>query len=288
MNKLAIALLSLCFLTIVSCQKETNDQPDNQLSADTLLLRVISYDTINPHEHVSVTEFFYDDQDRVTETKYSIVDTLNGSAVLRDQFSLQYAYTGTDKKPFKTSGWTRYLYTDWDVYHFYDNKGQVIRDSLGDSDGSKVLGQYHYAGDKLTISSISFDGSGQIFLETKDSLYFAGGNVSKAFLEIPMTQEEETAFDYFYDDKINPLSKLNIAIIGFDKFPPIDKFWELPFGLSKNNIIRRLGHSRIPGSPIITQTWKFTYNKNNLPVYGVFERVGHPDEGLRVRYEYTK
>jgi hypothetical protein len=289
MKQLFTVLACISLVGFVSCQKDITDQLTQETNpADTLLSKVLTYDTTAPGKNMTLTEFMYDNQKRVTEIKDIYFDSANGSTTIHDQVSTYFYYNGTDKKPYKSYGWTRYVYADVDVFHFYDDKGRPIRDSIGAPDQSYLLARFHYTQDKLVITSTFYDENDLAMGAFSDSCYFVAGNMSKAFISFSLTQLNETAFEYTYDNKINPLSKLNIAAcLGMDKYTTLDKFWILPSGFSKNNIVKRLGYEDYPGGQSYLTEYKFTYNDNNLPVFGIFTVNGVDREGIRTVYEYT-
>jgi hypothetical protein len=290
MKQILTALICTGLVTFISCQKEVGEENTLQSKAtDTLLSKILVYDTIHPGKDMNLVEFIYDAQDRVTEIKDIYFDSAGGGISIHDQFSTYFYYNGSNKNPYKSYGWTRYLFAEYEVFHFYDGQGRLILDSLGAPDQSYMVNQFKYTQDKLAVASSVYDSNQQlVFTEDSDSCYFVGGNVSRAFTLYPLTQEQEDIFEYTYDDKVNPLSKLTIAgCMGVDKFAPLDKFWVLPWGFSRNNIVRRVSYSSTMGGSYVKE-FKFTYNEYNLPVLGVFSFAGHPDEGIRVRYEYTE
>lgn len=289
MKQILTTLLCVTLIGLISCQKDINEElPLNADSADTLLSSILVFDTITPKNDLTLLEFIYDDQKRVTEIKETNFDSTNGSITIHDQYSDYYYYHGNNKNPYKSYGYTRYVYGDYEVFHFYDDKGRLILDSLGAPDQSFMLNHFDYSADKMVLTSSIYDENGDLFSEYSDSCFFAAGNVSKAFIYFPLTQAGEVAFEYTYDDKINPLSKLNIAASqGMDQFAPLDKFWFLPFGYCRNNIVTRLGYSDYPGGTPYTREYNFTYNSNNLPVYGVFKVDGNDQEGIRIALQYT-
>jgi hypothetical protein len=289
MKQLFTALACISLVGFVSCQKDVTDELTQETNpADTLLSKILVYDTIHPGKDMLLVEFIYDNQKRVTEIKDTYFDSANGSTTIHDQYSTYFYYNGTNKSPYKSFGWTRYVYDDAEMFHFYDGIGRPLRDSIGAPDQSYVETRFRYVQDKLVITISYYDENHLLMGENSDSCYFAAGNVTKVFIAFPFNQYNETAFEYTYDNKINPLSKLNIAVcLGMDKYVTFDKFWILPSGFSQNNIIKRLGYATYPGGQSILKEYKFTYNDNNLPVLGVFTEGGVDREGIRTVYEYT-
>jgi hypothetical protein len=290
MKPILTVLVCAGVIIFTSCQKDiTEELKPPPHAADTLLSTILIYDTATPGRDMNLVQFIYDAQDRVIEIRDIFFDSTNGSMSIHDEFSTFFYYNGSDKKPYRSYGWTRYLFTEYDVYHFYDAQGRLILDSLGAPNGAYMVNHFNYTQDQLVVVSSTYDANQQLVIhENSDSCYFAGGNVSRAFTEYPVTLQREDIFEYAYDDKVNPLSKMNIAVcMGVDKYAPLDKMWVLPWGMSRNNIIKRVSNSSSLGMSRTTE-YQFTYNENNLPVLGVFREIGLTNEGIRARYEYVK
>lgn len=286
MKPILTAILACISIYLISCQKDVdNDLPPQPIPGDTLLSRILVYDAVSPH--ASLMQFLYDDQDRVTEIKEIVFDSVGGVMNIHEQYSTYFYYNGADKKPFKSYGYTKYIYGEYEVFHFYDDQGQRILDSIGAPDQSFMLAHFNYAPAKLVIGSSYYDENGVLIEQLTDSFNINKGNITSAFIPFPFTQDNAVAFDYKHDDRENPLSKLNIApCLGFDKFTLFDKFWVLPFGTDRNNIIKRVAYAGTPLSTTGFKEYQFTYNDNNMPVTGKFLVNGQDTEGIRVVYEY--
>src|SRR6185369_9921554 len=100
---------------------------------------------------------FYDDQKRVKETRGLLVDTINKQAVVIDSSSYWYYYNGNDKNPFKTVGAVNLLPNDdAETYHFYNQLGLLIRDSLPLGDNKSYnLRRINYLGNKIILTHFS-------------------------------------------------------------------------------------------------------------------------------------
>lgn len=286
MKPLLSAILTCILISFLSCQKDAeNDLPQQPVPGDTLLSRILVYDAVSPDK--SLMEFLYDDQDRVTEIKEIFFDSVGGVMNIQEQYSTYFYYNGAEKNPFKSYGYTLYIYGEHEVFHFYDDQGRRILDSLGAPDQSHMLAHFNYSPAKLVIASSYYDENGVLFDQLTDSFNLSKGNITSAFIPYPLTQDGAVAFDYTHDDRENPLSKLNIApCLGFDKLNLFEKFWVLPFGTDRNNIIRRVGYAGTPPSTTGFREYQFIYNDNNLPVTGIFLVNGQDTEGIRVVYEY--
>lgn len=287
MKPIFTAILACFVISFLSCQKDMdNDLPPQPISGDTLLSRILIYDEVTPDDAI-MFQFKYDDQDRVTEIQVIEFDSVGGAMNIHEQYSTYFYYTGADKKPFKSFGYTRYVYNDYEVFHYYDDQGRRIRDSLGAPDQSHIIAHFNYSPAKLVIVSSYYDENNVLTDQLTDSFNLSRGNITSAFVPFSVSLDNADAFDYTHDDRENPLAKLNIApCLGFDKFGLFDKSWVLPFGTDRNNIIKRVSYAGTPPSSTGFKEFQFIYNDNNLPVAGIFLINGQDTEGIRVLYEY--
>jgi hypothetical protein len=287
-------LLSKCLYGIVaivcfsSCKKDSN--PDSTVNnKDTLLSKVVIWDSLSPANGAFTREFIFDDQQRVTMLIVYGSDT-NGVRLLNSKTdtSLQCFYNGTEKNAYRTIGWSLFSpYKGADVLHFYNNSNQIIKDSLKYSATSYSTRTYAYSTDKL----ITYDVNVSNILPTtfgQDTFLVANNDITYANFNYP----PGIGFDLFeiaYDDKINPLNKLNIAnlrlIEGGSAF---DKGTYLSPGFSKNNMTQMISKDSDPNlRSQDKETFQYTYNDINLPVYCKISSTYYNSSSRRLKYMYT-
>jgi hypothetical protein len=282
-------VLCLSLSVLISCQKEISQDTQQEVTtADTLLHSIVVGDTINPGKNMSVWEFIYDDQKRVTEIKSAYLDSVNGALTIHEEYSSFFYYNGEERLPFKTFDYRRNLAIELEMFHFYDNSGRLMRDSIGAPDNSKLLTEYQHLPGKIIMTMSIYDENGIVSDQLFDSFYVAGNNITNGFITFPHTQGDENVFEFTYDNKINPLSKLNISsYMGIDGIAIFNKMYMLSPGYSRNNVIKR--HSTSTYMPLTNtlREFEFTYNSNNMPISGNFKLNGDEDEGIRIHYTYT-
>lgn len=287
MRFLWMPLLFLSASWMIACQKETNGDPEPEL-VDTLLTKIIVWDSLLPKENISHVDFVYDGQRRVVKIKRYTIDSVNNTATVYNEDSMVFYYNGGDRKPFKSLGYSRLSGADdLEVFHGYHSDGRLAVDSVGYGDGVS------YSRRRYTYSAGYIIGSGEHHFtgydsQWKDSFALTGNNITQAFFYTP-PGSGDTYFEDKYDTKINPLYKLNIASTWLEGENAYDKFIYLSPGYCPNNIIGRKSNESYPltGNYEVA-TYQFTYNQKGYPVSGKYTSNYSPDEDTRLRFIYGR
>ena len=254
---------------------------------DTLLSKIVIWDSVDLSFSYT-REFIFDDQKRVTLFVTYNSDT-NGVKLpgVKTDTSLQCFYNGNDKNAYRTIGWMIFTHFSAELFHFYNSNNQVIKDSITYSKGYGTR-VYTYAPDKLT----TFDTQAPGFLPTtysRDTFLITNNNITRASFSSAPGISGWDLFNLTYDNKINPLNKLNIAplklIEGENAF---DKGTCLSPGFCKNNMTQRISKYKDPSvTSSATDNFQYTYNENDLPVYCKQTLYYYPTSFVRVKYLYT-
>jgi hypothetical protein len=262
LSSLPVILFALC---IFSCKKSKDDAND---SGSTLISKVMVWDAAQPQKAIQIIDFKYDSLNRITGIVYSSGDSVNGainSSIVRTN---KCFYNGSETNPYKTIGFKVPLgYPSGDVYHYYTNSGVLTADSTG---AWRVYTGYYkrefaWSSDKIiTTHNNTYSGS---LRQTKDTMFIDGNNITGYNTTMAGSIDE---YKFKYDDKINPLAKLNIAAFtAVDGTDGIDGF--VAPGYCQNNIIETVKKSvKILVNGISTSstttTFIYTYNKKGLPI----------------------
>jgi hypothetical protein len=275
----AIRLVStlVLVLSIVSCKKDKDSS-----SNSTRLSKVLLWNTGTPSKGIITYQFIYDDQKRVVEVATLSGDSVNKEIRSAKIRSLKFLYNGNDQNPYKTIGMLPYSSNPTaEIYHKYNSSGSLVQDSTPAQPNSSTiyLRNYSYNSVRIIVTSEMRDNWG-FYLMSKDSLRVLNNNFTEAY-NTNMT----VAYKLIYDEKTNPLSKLNIAplfqstsIVGFPAY--------LAPGSCKNNITEYTsGYSNGPGQYTPNNIYYFTYfyKGNNLPEECRYSGNGN---NYTVRYEY--
>lgn len=201
--------------------------------------------------------------------------------------ALQCFYNGTERNAYRTIGWSLFkTFETADVLHFYNSNNQIIKDSIYYSAKSYASRTYTYLPDKL----ITYDVNITSILPPgykRDTFQVINNNFTNAKFAFPPGIGYDV-FDMTYDNKINPLTKLNIApnllIEGGNAF---DKDPSLSPGFCKNNMTQRVAKYSTAPRTTETDLFQYTYNELNLPVNcKIWYSVYYNSSG-RVKYVYT-
>lgn len=271
----AIVLIS----GIISCKKNKDSNAD---SNKTRLSKMTQWNTAGPSKKILITEFIYDDQKRLTELASSYADSVgNGIQITSKDRRLQFFYNGNEKNPYKTFGALSYypnISFVQEIFHNYNNSGILVQDSLPTSstNGTKTIRKYNYYTDKIIID----------INDRKDSVLLANHNI-KEYYNLSPYQVPNNGYKITYDNKVNPISKLNVASVlttsalyGFPSY--------LAPGYCKNNITGvTQGNVYNPGQFTATNQWNytFTYNSNDLPETCTFTNVSG---SYIIKFEYIE
>lgn len=271
MNKViqAAGILLLFLAGITACNKPADDKV-----RDIGRLRIvrIKQSTVREPQKVNLTDFIYDDQHRVKRIAYSYEETVNGILTTHPGNSLTYHYSdNTLKNPYRASG---QVSNGWvaDIYYTYNNAGKLIRDSAVNAGATEVrTHDYTYASGKIIVTRGNYyQSNGTIAGSTLlDSVVIKDNNIIEVVYGTGAAAGTGSRFYYqlFYDTRINPMSKLNIAAVkiveGLQTFPDI-----LAPGICSNNITSyAAGYLNSQGERTqqAIQSYSFTYTKEGLP-----------------------
>ncbi len=280
----------LAILCISSCKKDSDPDPSNDnVPQDTLLTKVIIWDSVNLGADAYTREFVFDDQKRVKTIIRYKSDT-NGVQLpgAKTDTSLQCFYNGAERNAYRTIGWTLFVWSDKaDILHYYNNSNQIIKDSIKYSSTSYQTRTYIYLPDKLITYDISVTGIFPIGYR-RDTFQVINNNITYGKFSIPPGVGWDI-FEMSYDNKINPFTKLNIAplkiIEGGQTF---DKGTYLSPGYCKNNMTQRVSKNSDPNKKsTATDNFQYTYNESNLPAYCKITSTYYTTFAGRVKYIYT-
>jgi len=248
---------------IISCKKDSNSE-----SNKTRLSKLIQWNSANPAKNITTIEFAYDDQKRVVEISTFLGDSVGGEIKSAKNRSFKCYYNGKETNPYKTVGLISYYSsTTAEHYHTYSSSGVLVVDSIPVPSGGtnqRIIRKYNYLGDKIIVQSTEV--SPYYTSSGKDSFLLSNNNIKEAYTMYTY-QSQYNGYKITSDNKINPISKLNIAtltttgaLFGFPGF--------LAPGYCKNNITEyTYGTSIGPGNFAATGVYyySYTYNNANLP-----------------------
>jgi hypothetical protein len=285
MKRLLSSLPVILFtLSIFSCKKSKDDSAD-PASGSGLLSKVMIWDAVQPQKSIQIIDFKYDSLNRVTDIVYSNGDSVNGAINSYTVRTSKCFYNGSETNPYKTIGFKVPIgYPSGDVYHYYNNSGVLTADSTGTW---RVYTGYYkrefaWFSDKIiTTHTNTYSGS---LRQIKDTMFIDGNNITGYNTTLTGNIDE---YKYKYDNKINPLMKLNIAAFTVvDGTDGIEGF--VAPGYCKNNITESVKKSvkiLVNGTSTTTTTtaYTFTYNNKGLPI----ERLIGTDKPTITKYYYT-
>lgn len=263
----SIRILSTLVLIscILSCKKD-KDSGTKINPNQTRLSKLIQYISATPSKGIITTEFIYDDQQRVVEMATFSGDSAGNEIRSAKVRSLKFFYNGSEKNPTKTIGLMPYWSNPTaEIYHKYNSNGGLVQDSMPALPptyySQRTLRNYAYMGSKIMVQTETRDNYNYNIM-SRDSFLLDNNNLVQAFYS-----SASTGYMLKYDDKINPISKLNIAslvsVCGITGFP-----WYLAPGVSKNNITEyAYGYNYSLGQFTAQNIYYYTYfyNANNLP-----------------------
>jgi hypothetical protein len=256
--------LILSLFCIFSCHKNT-DHYEN--AGKYRLTKTIGKYENNPYDtlpgvnnSLSIRDYTYDDQNRVDKITVYSADSVNGAIKpARTDYTQQYLYNGAEKNPFERVTQTLTVIgrtIEWvttELYYFYDNSGILIKDSSG-----YIVKEYVYSPGKVIVNHFDTRTPGTII--NYDSFTVNNHNTTGSFLYLPVKNYSLPASQYTYDNKVNPLSVLNIGVVTF-------------FGLSNatpnvhtNNVVNQITGTFSGGfDKTGVTTYSYTYNNDGLP-----------------------
>lgn len=255
-------------LVLVSCIASCKKDKDSNAKDKRRLSKLISWKTSNPSKGIGTTEFIYDDMERVVEVAFYTGDSADGEIKNAKYRSLKFLYNGNDKNPYKTiGGMSNFSGNNTETLHTYNSNGILSRDSVAATPPytTNIVNRYNYYPDKLIVLNERKD---NYYLSvTKDSFRVANNNLVEAYYNISPYSSGQSGYKLTYDNKINPLSNLNIAAISV-----VNSIYGFPSylapGFCKNNITEYTwGYSAAPGQFTGQNVYYYTYayNENDLP-----------------------
>ncbi len=293
MKVLISALAIFSILVLQSCQKELtadtgNTNPPTGIT-DSSYLSKIYYVEVNGAltDTGNRLTYSYDNLKRVTAIRgipNNLYDVI--------QISYDYYYNGSDTLPFRSRriyvsandpAQTQFRYDTTIAWHYYDNTGRNIKDSMINSvaDASTPvpyysvleLRTYSYGSGKIygfrTYTGINVPNPSYVYPDQKDTaLLDALGNITNSksyrYNSSSTLYELEVVSDFTYDAKQSPFSKLsNFKTFGI--FPNGETFYsELP--QNTNRVTQNELHSFSGGGGGIHYDYSYTnsYNTNGL------------------------
>lgn len=281
LSSLPVILFALGFF---SCKKSKDDANDTG-SGSTLVSKVMVWDAAQPKKAIRIIDFKYDSLNRVNEIIYSSGDSLNGAINSSIVHTSKCFYNGSETNPYKTTGFKLPLgYPVGDVYHYYTNSGVLTADSTGP--GRTYTGYYKrelaWSSDKIIATHNLYSGA---LKQTKDTMFIDGNNITGYNTTLTGNIEE---YQFKYDNKVNPLAKLNIAAFTVvDGTDGPDGF--VAPGYCKNNITETVKKSikilaNGTSTSTTTTTFTYTYNNKGLPI----ERLINADKSTITKYYYKE
>jgi hypothetical protein len=266
----------------------------NKHSNKLRLSKTILWLDSTPAKGIITTDFIYDDQKRLVELTLFNGDSVAGEIKNRVVWRYQLFYKGNDKNPYRSVS-PFYASLNTELYHFYNADGILIRDStvlppmyhgvhtknyIYDTGAGKIIGVNLYNFER----SIKFGRSTEILY---DSFTVTDHNLTCAFINSDF-KKQVTGYRISYDNKVNPVSKLNIAhatmVTG-----PLGANYYLAAGFCKNNVIESvMGTSNGPGDFTPTKSfnkYKYDYNRNGLPEVCYYT---NEDFSGKIKYYYIE
>jgi len=209
------SFIYLSFILYTSCLFSCHRDKDTA-GQSYQLAKVLIVDSANPAKSVRVYDFVYDNKNRVTEINYSAGDSVNGELKLTYYRSSKCSYNGSANTPYLTKGFGFPVGSpDAGVYHFYDNKDALLKDSMPDTRTSPVYYYYNmdysYGNNYIMIKKTDAFSSVNTPAVYYDSLVISNHNITRKFSNYFPGNTNSIGYQYSYDNKINPLSRLNIS-----------------------------------------------------------------------------
>ncbi|MCS3796983.1 hypothetical protein [Niastella sp. OAS944] len=282
MNSLIRTLSTLVLvLSIVSCKKDKDDPKPIK----TRLSKLIQWNNATPSKGIITTEFVYDDEKRVKEINYYAGDSTGSEIKNTKQRSITYYYNGNEKEPYKSIGGI-IGEAGPETFYFYNN-GNLVRDSSLPTQiyNRTVVKKYSYNSAKIIILKETYNGTNIVSWDL-DSCMTANHNLTETYTFYSYPQGN--GYKYNYDDKVNPLSKMNIAITMVKNSPLGFPSYLAPGYCQNNMTVFTYGTSAGPGvftpSTLYNDNTYF-YDDNNLPVEC---RVSSTSIKLTIKLDYIE
>ncbi|MBC7934643.1 MAG: hypothetical protein H7Y86_04690 [Rhizobacter sp.] len=256
----------ILLFVFASCSNENN--PDDQ--PGTRLVKVM--DMEDPTDSSYYDRFTYDNEGRVTEI-------FSGSF---GGILATFYYNGAGLKPYKMDG----EFDETTHFFEYDASGRLIRDSSIDAIGGTVyLTTYSYF-QGLTVSDSWYEQTGapRINQERDSFLLDAGNNVLQARYyraDDPYGDPSRLTFieQFSYDNKVNPLGKLNIAFLKkYDSHGIFETTLYYEY-FQEHNLVKSeyIDYDDVTGIPypIETEINSYQYHSNSYPKEATYAGPGY-------------
>jgi hypothetical protein len=271
--------------------KPTDTLPSDNKPKDTLLSKIVIWDSTDVATYGAYTrEFIFDDQKRVKLFVTYDSDT-NGVKLpnAKTDTSLQCFYNGNEKNIYRTIGWMTFPHFSTELFHFYNSNNQIVKDSFSfGKPGYYGSREYTYAADKLTVYD-TYISTQLPVTHNRDTFLITNNDITTARFTSAPGVGGYNIFTITYDNKINPLSKLNIAALkSIDGQNTFDKQPCLSPGFSKNNMTQRISKDgNSTSGSTTTDNFQYTYNEYNLPVNCKTTSTTYTTSAGRLKYIYT-
>lgn len=256
----------LWLLSQSSCKKDKE-----QTGNSDQLLKIVLVDSAKPAKSVRVYEYIYDNKNRLTEITFSYGDSVGGALELRTTRSAKCHYNGAETTPYLSNGFGFPIGgPDSDVYHLYDKSGVLLKDSMPDfrpngNPGYNYYTQEYMYGKNSVITKGTNAFTSPNFPDIHyDSIAINNHNITGRYTLYYPGNPTLQGFQYAYDNKINPLSRLNIR--NFLIQNSVEN--SLTPGYSSNNVTKWesgfFNNGQFIGGSVFILT--YTYNNKGLPV----------------------
>jgi hypothetical protein len=271
------SILSLFFL--FSFHKHPDPGPDC-----TRLYKVYMWHSSHPDRNIDIYEYYYDSLNRVTEIKQYLLDSIDGSLQYKFIKTMQCFYNGSEQLPYKTKGF--HYFAEKVIWYFYDSSGRMITDSMSGAGENNAYAIHKYRWNNDII--IENERSPSVIQQT--STVISNHNVASiTVLKHVASHLGLTHVEFNYDNKVNPMNKLNIGPIMTISWPYATTD-QRTSGYNKNNITEwTLGSLRHNNVFTPKHNWTCTYKYNNagLLVECEISGLSYSRAKDRIQYCYT-
>lgn len=229
----------------------------------TKLYRVLVLNKEQPGKNIDIYEYHYDYLNRVTEIGQYLGDSLNGKLQLKYNTGITFFYNTGEQLPYKSTG-PGFFDSTAESYYFYDSNRRVIIDSERTTLNKFTITRYNWQSDSVYCSyTIYNQGESTV---TGIGASINNQNITRRRLLSPLIADVRIdAYQYGYDDKVNPFNKLNISALKAIHFGKE----QLTFSYSKNNLTREAGgryNYKHEFKEVDVETYTYQYNHAGLPV----------------------
>lgn len=249
----------------------------------TKLYKVYMWNSLQPFQNIDIYEYHYDSLNRVTEIKQYLLDSLEGNRKMTFIKTRQCFYNGVERLPYKTKGF--HYFAEKEIWYFYDSSGRLLTDSMSGAGKNDAYAIYNYRWNNDTIIK---DLQSPLMIQQTSTVVNNHNIASIAVLKHVASHLGLTHVTFTYDNKVNPMNKLNIAPIMTISWPYITTD-QRTSGYNKNNITEwTLGSLNYNNAFTPKHTWTYTYKYNNadLPVECEISGITFSNTKDRIQYYY--